>query len=154
MNSGLKCICTLNAGLRMLIENIDQLFPETLLKQLFPAERADAFFEALYGDASEGAYDIAFSFQGLKKDALEFRFDLHRRPGKCLVCNLTYGLPQVFSRHPIINLKELVRSIENRLAGKATSSHWEVGETREISRDLHVVPLTIFIDQTDEQPPD
>ena len=138
----------------MLIENIDQLFPETLLKQLFPAERADAFFEALYGDASEGAYDIAFSFQGLKKDALEFRFDLHRRPGKCLACNLTYGLPQVFLRHPIIDIGGLVRDIENRLAGKATCSRWELGETREISSDLHVVPLTIFIDQTDEQPPD
>ena len=138
----------------MSIENIDQLFPETLLKQLFPAERADAFFEALYGDTSEGAYDIAFSFQGLKENALEFRFDLHRRPGKCLVCNLTYGLPPVFLRHPIINIEKLVRSIENRLAGKVTSSRWEVGETREISSDLHVVPLTIFIDQTDEQPPD
>ena len=50
----------------MFIENIDQLFTETALKQLFPAERADAFFEALYGDAAEGAYDITFSFQGLK----------------------------------------------------------------------------------------
>lgn len=153
MNSGLKCICTLNVGLRMLIENIDQLFTERQLNKLFPAERADAFFEALYGDASEGAYDITVSFQGLKKDALEFSFDLHRRPGKCLVCNLTYGLPQVFSRHPIINIEGLVRGIENRLAGKVTSSRWELGETREISSDLHIVPLTIFIDQTDEQPP-
>ena len=132
----------------MLIENIDQLFTETVLKQLFPAERADAFFEALYGDAAEGAYDIAFSFQGLKKEALEFRFDLHRRPGKCLVCNLTYGLPQVFSRHPLINIAELVRGIENRLAGKATCSRWELGETKEISSDLHVIPLTIFLERT------
>ena len=132
----------------MLIENIDQLFTETVLKQLFPAERADAFFEALYGDAAEGAYDIAFSFQGLKKDALEFRFDLHRRPRKCLVCNLTYGLPQVFSRHPLINIAELVRGIENRLAGKATCSRWELGETKEISSDLHVIPLKIFLERT------
>lgn len=132
----------------MLIENIDQLFTETVLKQLFPAERADAFFEALYGDAAEGAYDIAFSFQGLKKEALEFRFDLHRRPGKCLACNLTYGLPQVFSRHPLINIAELVRGIENRLAGKATCSRWELGETKEISSDLHVIPLTIFLERT------
>ena len=129
-------------------ENIDQLFPETLLKQLFPAERADAFFEALYGDAAEGAYDIAFSFQGLKKEALEFRFDLHRRPRKCLACNLTYGLPQVFSRHPLINIAELVRGIENRLVGKATCSRWELGETKEISSDLHVIPLTIFLERT------
>jgi len=132
----------------MLFENIDQLFPETVLKQLFPTERADAFFEALYGDSSEGAYDIAFSFQGLKKEALEFRFDLHRRPGKCLACNLTYGLPQVFSRHPLINIDGLVRDIENRLAGKATCSRWKLEETSEISSDLHVVPLTVFLDRT------
>ena len=138
----------------MLIENIDQLFTERQLNKLFPVERADAFFEALYGDASEGAYDIAVSFQGLKKDALEFSFDLHRRPGKCLVCNLTYGLPQVFSRHPIINIEGLVRGIENRLAGKATCSRWELGETKEISSDLHVVPLTIFLDRTTGFTPD
>jgi hypothetical protein len=132
----------------MFIENIDQLFTETVLKKLFPAERADAFFEALYGDLSEGAYDIAFSFQGLNKEALEFRFDLHRRPGKCLACNLTYGLPQVFSRHPIIDIGGLVRDIEKRLAGKAKCSRWELGETKEISSDLHVVPLTVFLDRT------
>ena len=140
-------MCTLNGEIRMPAENIDQLFPETVLKQLFPAERADDFFEALYGDASEGAYDIAFSFQGLKKDTLEFSFDLHRRPGKCLACNLTYGLPQVFSRHPIINIRGLVQDIEIRLADKATCSRWELGETMEISSDLHVVPLTVFLDR-------
>jgi hypothetical protein len=132
----------------MIIATIDQLFTETALKQLFPAERTDAFFEALYGDAAEGAYDIAFSFQGLNKEALEFRFDLHRRPGKCLACNLTYGLPQVFSRHPLIDIAGLVRGIENRLAGKATCSRWKLGETKEISSDLHVVPLTVFLERT------
>jgi hypothetical protein len=132
----------------MFIENIDHLFTETVLKKLFPAERTDVFFEALYGDASEGAYDIAFSFQGLNKEALEFRFDLHRRLGKCLACNLTYGLPQVFSRHPLIDIAGMVRDIEKRLAGKATCSRWELGETKEISSDLHVVPLTIFLDRT------
>ena len=132
----------------MTIATIDQLFTETALKQLFPAERTDAFFEALYGDAAEGAYDIVFSFQGLKNEALEFRFDLHRRPGKCLACNLTYGLPQVFSRHPLIDIAGLVRGIDNRLAGKATCSRWKLGETEEISSDLHVVPLTVYLERT------
>ncbi|MEJ2474766.1 MAG: pancreas/duodenum homeobox protein 1 [Desulfobacterales bacterium] len=132
----------------MTIATIAQLFTETALKQLFPAERTDAFFEALYGDAAEGAYDIVFSFQGLKKEALEFRFDLHRRPGKCLACNLTYGLPQVFSRHPLIDIAGLVRGIDNRLAGKATCSRWKLGETEEISSDLHVVPLTVYLERT------
>jgi hypothetical protein len=141
-------MCTIYVETIMLIENIDQLFTESALKQLFPAERADAFFEALYGDAAEGAYDIALSFQGLNREALEFRFDLHRRPGKCLACNLTYGLPQVFSRHPIIDIRGLLRNIENRLDGKATCSRWELGETKEISSDLHVVPLTVCLDRT------
>ena len=132
----------------MLVENIDQLFTETALSHLFPAERADAFFEALYGDAAEGAYDITLSFHELKENALEFRFDLHRRPGKCLACNLTYGLPQVFSRHAIIDIEGLVRGIGNRLTGKATCSRWKLGETKEISSDLHVVPLTVFLDRT------
>ena len=132
----------------MFVENIDQLFTETALRHLFPAERAGAFFEALYGDAAEGAYDITLSFHGLKEKALEFRFDLRRRPGKCLACNLTYGLPQVFSRHPIIDIAGLVRDIEKRLAGSTTCSRWKLGETREISSDLHVVPLTVFLDRT------
>lgn len=132
----------------MVVENIEQLFTDTVLRHLFPAERADAFFDALYGDAAEGAYDITLSFQGLKKDAIEFRFDLHRRPGKCLACNLTYGLPPVFLRHPIINIEELVRDIEKRLTDKARCSRWELGQTREISGDLHVVPLTVFLDRT------
>jgi hypothetical protein len=136
------------SGGKMFIENIDQLFTETALSHLFPAERVDTFFEALYGDAAEGAYDIALSFHGLKENALEFRFDLHCRPGKCLACNLTYGLPQVFSRHPIIDIGGLARDIEKRLAGSATCSRWELGETMEISSDLHVVPLTIFLDRT------
>ena len=51
----------------MPVKNIDQLFTEKVLKQLFPAERADAFFEALYGDASEGAYDIVVLFSGTEK---------------------------------------------------------------------------------------
>jgi hypothetical protein len=141
-------MCTIDTGTMKFIENIDQLFTETVLNQLFPADRADAFFEALYGDAAEGAYDITLSFQRLEKGALEFCFDLHRRPGKCLACNLTYGLPQVFSRHPVIDIPGLVRGIENRLAGKATCSRWELGDTREISSDLHVVPLTIFLERT------
>ena len=35
-----------------------QIFSRTTLRELFPQERTDAFFDALFGDASEGAYDI------------------------------------------------------------------------------------------------
>ena len=34
-----------------------QMFSRTTLRQLFPPQRTDAFFDALFGDASEGAYD-------------------------------------------------------------------------------------------------
>ena len=40
---------------------------------------------------------------------------LHERPNRCLACNLTQGLPQVFSRHPIINVKGIVKEIEKLL---------------------------------------
>jgi hypothetical protein len=138
----------------MPIEDLDDMFPQSFLSRLLPPEKADAFFEALYGDASEGAYDIALSFQGSANDALEFCLDLRRRPGKCLACNLTYGLPQVFSRHPIIDIAGLVGGIEKRLEGKARCHRWELGTTREISGDLHSVPLTVFLQPTDSPLPE
>jgi hypothetical protein len=115
--------------------------PETLAR-LFPADRADSFFDALFGDAGEGAFDIDLSFSGCQKTELNFELQLKERPGKCLACHLTRGIPDVFLRHPIINIKGLVREI-GKLAGSSTEPEWELGRTREISRKLHVVPLTI-----------
>ena len=82
----------------------EQLFTQRALRELFPRDRADLFFEGLYGDSSEGAYDINLVFKGQDRDTLEFEFQLEQRPGKCLACNLTYGLPEVFSRHPMIDI--------------------------------------------------
>lgn len=127
---------------------IGVMFTETVLENLFPAQRADRFFEAMYGDVSEGVYDIQLLFHARRPDALELRFNLCRRPDKCLACNLTYGLPQVFARHPIINIRGLVSDIEKMLNGAAQCGRWELGETREISADLHVIPLTIFLNST------
>lgn len=110
---------------------------------LFGAERADLFFESLFGDASEGAFDIRLAFKRHGGDSLEFEFQLTQRPGKCLACNLTYGLPAVFSRHPVINAKGLVREIERMLDGRHRCLDWQLGPTREISRELHVIPLTV-----------
>ncbi len=50
---------------------------------------------------------------------LHFDLQLKERPGKCLACNVTYGLPQVFTRHPVIDLKGVVREIETLLNGSA-----------------------------------
>ncbi len=123
----------------------DHIFTRQVLDRIFPVERADQFFEALLGDASEGAYDIRLTYDGCLADALLFNLELHRRPGKCLACNLTYGLPTVFSRHPVIDIGSIVAQIGSLLSGKACCGEWELAATREISRKLHVVPLKIAL---------
>ena len=71
--------------------------------------------------------------------------DLIERPGCCLVCSLTYGLPEVFSRHPVINIKGLVKDIEARLAGRAVCTGWKLGNTSQQGKSLHSIPLTITV---------
>jgi len=122
------------------------LFKEAALEKIFPGDKADRFFEALYGDPAEGAYDIRLSFAGQADKQLNFEFHLHQRPGKCQACNLTYGLPDVLGRHPVIDVKGLVNEIYTLLDGKAACSGWEIGRTREISRELHVIPLMIELE--------
>ena len=121
------------------------LFNQDALDALFPEDRSDQFFDALYGDASEGAYNIRLSFNAANDNQLQFNLELHQRPGKCLACNLTYGLPQVFTRHPVVDIKGLVAQIDNLLDGQAQCKAWKLGATREISRELHVVPLIVEI---------
>lgn len=129
----------------MTAESYDKIFTKEVLDDLFPETRADDFFGALYGDTEEGAYDISLAYLGCSDDALEFALELHQRPGKCLACNLTYGLPNVFARHPLINIKGLVAEID-RLAGDSVScGEWKTGRTREITREKHIVPLTIML---------
>ena len=123
----------------------EQLFTQRALRELFPHDRADLFFEGLYGDPSEGAYDINLVFKGQDRDTLQFEFQLEQRSGKCLACNLTYGLPEVFSRHPIINIKGLIRNIDQMLGGQWRCIDWRLGMTREVSRELHILPLLITI---------
>ena len=123
-----------------------RLFTETALENIFPVDRADRFFEALYGDSDEGAYDIRLAFTGQAEQQLNFEFQLRQRPGKCLACNLTYGLPGVLGRHPVIDVKGLVNEINTLLGGRATCSGWEIGKTREVSGKLHVIPLMIELD--------
>lgn len=117
------------------------IFTEDKLSALFPADRADQFFEALFGDAEEGSYDIALGYAGMYGKALNFELRLTQRPGKCLACNLTYGLPQVFSRHPIINVQGIADAVADA-TGEAVSS-WELGATKEVNNQLHVIPLMI-----------
>jgi hypothetical protein len=128
-------------------DGFDTLFSPEVLKQLFPEDRSDRFFDALYGDAEEGAYDIHLEYGGVRENRLEFTLRLAQRPGKCISCSLTYGLPEVFSRHPIININGLVQNIDALLDGKVRCAGWRLGSTREISNDVHAIPLEIFLER-------
>jgi hypothetical protein len=124
------------------------VFTSEVLERLLPAQRADQFFEALYGEIEEGAYDIRLVYKrhDLGRNSLEFDLELRERPGKCLACNLTYGLPQVFSRHPVLNLKGLALEIENVLQGKARCRSWSLGKTNPLSPKLHAIPFILLLE--------
>ncbi|RJP76773.1 MAG: pancreas/duodenum homeobox protein 1 [Desulfobacteraceae bacterium] len=127
-------------------QSLHDVFSEKKMAELFTSDRSDLFFDALYGDASEGAYDISLVFTGAQNQSLKFEFHLKQRPGKCLACNLTYGLPEVFIRHPVIDLKGLSHKIAEQLGQKAAVKDWEVGMTSEVSSALHVIPFTVHLE--------
>jgi hypothetical protein len=121
------------------------IFNGQILEDLLPDQRADQFFEALYGDLEEGAYSIRLKFQRYdgKRKSLVFGLELKERPGKCLACNLTYGLPQVFARHPVIDIKGIVKEIDKLLGDGGVCREWSLGRTEPTSNKLHIIPLTI-----------
>lgn len=123
-------------------QELQNIFTPQTLRELLPPQRTDDFFAALYGEASEGAYDIVLAFRGREGDRLAFELQLRQRPGRCLACNLTFGLPPVFRRHPVINLQGLVADIGRRL-GLEGGLAWELGRTQEVSKQIHVIPLSI-----------
>lgn len=126
--------------------NLNEIFNQETLTTLFPPTRSNDFFEALFGDASDGAYDIALAFAGAP-DSHTCHFELHlkQRPGCCLACNLTYGLPEVFSRHPVINIKGLVAAIAGKLGVNPDTVTWQLKATKSISKELHIIPLHLTI---------
>ncbi|MEN8142008.1 MAG: pancreas/duodenum homeobox protein 1 [Thermodesulfobacteriota bacterium] len=132
----------------MTSDNFQEIFTDSNLQELFPANRANDFFEALYGDVEEGVYDISLSFGGHDQgsNALHFNLNLTERPGKCLACHLTYGLPEVFSRHPIINIAGMVERIDELLGEKTSCGDWHLDPTQTVSRNHYAVPLTISLD--------
>ncbi len=127
-------------------KDAQSLLTREVLEEILPPERADQFFEALFGDSSEGSFDIGLSFKALRGQVLELEFQLRQRPGKCLACNVTYGLPQVFSRHPVIDVPGVVQQVTSLVNGSRVEG-WELGRTREVSGELHVIPLTITLTQ-------
>lgn len=127
----------------MSVVDYEQCFSQQVLDDIFPSQRADRFFDALFGDAKEGAYDIRLAYNRATNDQIEFEFQLNQRPGRCLACNLTHGLPEVFMRHPVIDLAGLVQSINARLTNGKHCDAWELGRTHEVSPQRHVIPLRI-----------
>ena len=128
------------------MEQVTEIFTPEFLQELLPPERSDEFFEALYGDPKEGSYDIELKFNKLEDNILHLYFELKQRPGKCMACNLTYGLPQVFSRHPLINLSGMVEKIGNNLPGYSCVN-WELGKTMEMSEERHIIPFYIYLEK-------
>ena len=126
------------------------IFSRQALSEIFPESRADQFFEALYGDIQEGAYTIGLKFEQYDPDRkiLRFELELKERPGKCLVCNLTYGLPEVFARHPVINIGGVVKELEKLIGNGIKFEKWSLGQTRPVSKDLHAIALMIKIDDS------
>lgn len=128
-------------------DSLAPLFSDKNLREIFPPERADVFFEALFGDAQEGAYDIKLSYIGSNGTTISMELQLLERPGHCLACNLTQGLPTVFSRHPVINIAGIVKEVDRLLAGRAHCGDWSLGHTKQNSRNIHSIPLTITLEK-------
>lgn len=111
------------------------------LDEIFPPEKTDEFFDALYGGAEEGAYFIKLICNEVTNNTADLAFELHRRPNQCLKCSLTYGLPKVFERHPVINIQSIAKSVAHLLGWPDVS--WSLDRTQEVSDDLHVIPLRL-----------
>lgn len=123
---------------------MESIYTAEWCRAVFPPERTEEFFEALFGDPDDGAYNIELVFVGREGDRLEFNFYLQQRGDKCLACNLTHGLPKVFERHPIINGAGLAQAAASA-AGRALGE-WKCGPTREDSKALHRVPFYVWLE--------
>lgn len=115
---------------------------QVVLDKVFSPEKTDAFFEAIYGDVEEGAYDIHLTCKKVEETRAFFNFELRRRSGKCLKCSLTYGLPQVFQRHPLLDIAGVAKELAKNL-GWNGAIKWQLSPVEEINDDLHVIPFEI-----------
>ena len=133
--------------LTMTNDMLKDVLTKEKLEKIFPKERADDFFEALFGDAGEGSYDIELAYRETTGSTLVMDLLLHERPNCCLACNLTQGLPQVFSRHPVINVNGVVSEIDSLLGDSYTCKSWSLGYTEQYSQSLHVIPIKIELEK-------
>lgn len=133
-----------------LSEVLFQRLDDEFLNSLFPPGRDDEFFDALYGGAEEGAFDIRLQLEEVIEDTgeLVLAFTLTERPGKCMACSLTHGLPPVFERHPVINLKGIVAAVEERLAPDFKVEGYRIGPTTPKAPKVNIIPLFINISES------
>ena len=126
-----------------------KLFSEKFLEELFPPKKSDDFFDALYGGAESGAFDITLAEEGLneKTNELYMYFLLTERPGKCMACHLTSGLPGVFERHPVIDLKGIAKKIEEILAPDWSINGWSVGSTMTKGPKENMIPFILKLNK-------
>jgi hypothetical protein len=54
----------------MTTDTIEAILNKENLEKIFPKERANDFFEALFGDADEGSYDIELAYRECNGDTL------------------------------------------------------------------------------------
>jgi hypothetical protein len=126
-----------------------RVLSDDFLKELLPSSRSDDFFEALYGGAETGAFDIALAEDGLneKTGELHLAFLLTERPGKCMACHLTTGMPSVFERHPVIDAKGIVKKIEEKLDYRWRIEGWKLGTTLPRGAKKKFIPFVIILQQ-------
>ncbi len=120
------------------------MLSEEKVKGLLPRERIEAFFEAFYF-GEEPAYDLELGLGHFdpERKILRLELRLRARPGRCLACNLTWGLPEVFKRHPALDLAGVVSRLEALLPEGSKVVDWDLGPTEEVNEDLHLVPLIV-----------
>jgi hypothetical protein len=124
-----------------------ELIKEEKLTELFPKNRDNEFFNAFYGGSEDGAFDIMLSFDNYdsQKSELFFEFRLKERPGKCMACHLTYGLPNVFEKSPIINLKGIIKGIDEMLQPYYGVQEYSLGRTIPKAPKINIIPLVVKI---------
>ncbi len=128
-------------------KGIDFFIDDIFLKDMFPPEKADMFFEALYGGAESGAFDISLRYLGLDsgQNILQFEFLLIERPGHCMACSLTRGLPQVFNRHPVVDVAGIIEKIEKCLLPEWGVREWSFGRTKVISSRENSIAFNVYL---------